>query len=489
MADLGSAYVNIVPKAEGISSKITGLLEPAAGPAGKKAGGTAGSSFMAGLKSVVTVAAVGKIIKDTFEAGANLEQSFGGLDTLYGDAAAGAKEYALAAAEAGISANEYAEQAVSFGAALKAAYGNDTTAAMEAANVAIMDMADNAAKMGTPLESIQQAYQGFARGQYQLLDNLKLGYGGTKTEMERLLAHAEELTGIKYDINNLGDVYSAIHEVQKELGLTGVAAFEAQTTLTGSFNALKASWTNVMAAMVTGVGLEEAMANLTNSVTNFASNVLRALGNVAPQVPTLIMGLLDAIISNAPNLIAGGIEMIAQLIVGFLQAIPGFIEKIPELFTRCLEAFFSLDWASIGRNIINGIIAGVTAAGSALYSSLRNLAYSALAAAKQALGIASPSKEFANQVGRWVPPGIAMGIEKNMSPLNTTIADVSHTMTADMARATLPGKVRPETNNTQNVRVQNHVEIEFNGSLAQLGRVLYPYIKAEEGRLGTALIK
>ena len=171
MADIGKAYVNITPKAENIKAEVEKILGDA-GLGGNKPGKQTGTNFLSGMRKVVTAAAVGKIVKDSFSAGADLQQSFGGLDTIYGDAAAAAKNYAFAAAEAGISANSYAEQAVSFGAALKAAYGGDTTAAMEAANVAIMDMTDNAAKMGTPLESIQQAYQGFARGQYQLLDNL-----------------------------------------------------------------------------------------------------------------------------------------------------------------------------------------------------------------------------------------------------------------------------------------------------------------------------
>ena len=177
MADLGTAYVNIVPKARDIEGQISKLLGSPSAAAGASAGGSVGSNMLSGMKKIVTAAAVGKIVKDAFSAGGDLQQSFGGLDTIYGDAAAAAKNYAFAAAEAGISANSYAEQAVSFGAALKAAYGGDTTAAMEAANLAIMDMTDNAAKMGTPIESIQQAYQGFARGQYQLLDNLNT-FGG-----------------------------------------------------------------------------------------------------------------------------------------------------------------------------------------------------------------------------------------------------------------------------------------------------------------------
>ena len=171
MPEIGKAYVNITPKAENIKKEVEALLGDA-GLGGTAPGKKTGSSFMSGMKGVITAAAVGKVIKDAFDAGGALEQSFGGLDTLYGEAAESAKAYAMTAAQAGISANSYAEQAVSFGAALKAAYGGDTTAAMEAANTAILDMADNAAKMGTPLESLQQAYQGFARGQYTLLDNL-----------------------------------------------------------------------------------------------------------------------------------------------------------------------------------------------------------------------------------------------------------------------------------------------------------------------------
>lgn len=172
MADLGTAYVNIVPKASGIEKKIGSLLGPGSEAGGRSGGAKAGKSFVDGLKSAAITVAVGKVIKDAFAAGGDLQQSFGGLDTIYGEASAAAKQYAMDAAQAGISANTYAEQAVSFGAALKAAYGGDTAAAMEAANLAILDMADNSAKMGTDIGSIQNAYQGFAKQNYTMLDNL-----------------------------------------------------------------------------------------------------------------------------------------------------------------------------------------------------------------------------------------------------------------------------------------------------------------------------
>lgn len=171
MADLGTAYVNIVPKAPGIESSVENLLNGGDGGA-EKAGAGWGKKILGGLAAAGIGTAAVNLVKGAFAAGGALEQSFGGLDTLYGDASAAAKQYAMNAAQAGISANEYAEQAVSFGAALKAAYGGDTAAAANAANTAILDMADNAAKMGTPLESLQNAYQGFAKGNYTMLDNL-----------------------------------------------------------------------------------------------------------------------------------------------------------------------------------------------------------------------------------------------------------------------------------------------------------------------------
>ena len=179
MADLGKAYVQIVPQAEGITGKIGAILSPESKKAGIKGGKEAGAGFVSSIKGTLAKLAIGAVVVKGFqsalEEGGKLQQSYGGLETIYGDAAEAAKKYAAEAATAGISANDYAEQAVSFGAALKQAFEGDTTKAVEAANTAIMDMTDNAAKMGTPIESVQQAYQGFAKGQYQLLDNLKLG--------------------------------------------------------------------------------------------------------------------------------------------------------------------------------------------------------------------------------------------------------------------------------------------------------------------------
>lgn len=436
---LGSAYINIVPKAPGIEGQIEGLLGGPAASAGGAAGGKAGSAMLGGLKKVFAVAAVGKVLKDAFEAGGDLQQSFGGLETIYGDAANQAKYFAKYAAQAGISANDYAEQAVSFGAALKQAYGGDTMAAVKAADAAIMDMADNSAKMGTDISSVQAAYQGFAKGQYQLLDNLKLGYGGTKTEMERLLKDAQALSGVKYDISNLGDVYNAIHVIQTELGLTGVAAQEAQTTLSGSFAAVKASWQNVLAALMTGEGLPAAIQNLTTSFSNFATNILTMLGNLAPQLPTLIIGLVNTIVEQAPAFLSAGIQLIGDLAVGLANALPNIIGQIPELFGKVVQAILSVDWAGVGSAIIRGIISGLQAAAGALWDSVKNLARSALDQIKSEMGIGSPSRVMADEVGRWIPPGIAVGIDENLSPLNASFAGLVNDMTSQFDRVTSSG--------------------------------------------------
>jgi len=417
--DLGNAYVNIVPRAPGIESKVEGLLSGgSAGAGAERAGLSLGKKLMGGIAALGIGAAIGETIKSAFEAGGALEQSFGGLDTIYGEASAAAKQFAMDAAQAGISANDYAEQAVSFGASLKQAFGGDTTAAVTAANTAIMDMADNAAKMGTPIENLQNAYQGFAKQNYTMLDNLKLGYGGTKQEMERLLADAEKFSGIHYDISNLGDVYQAIHVIQGELGLTGVAAEEASTTLQGSMNSVKASWENVMAALTTGEGLETAMDNLTKSVGAFADNVLRMLSELAPQLPGLILGLADVILDNAPEFIAAGVELIAQLAVGLIAGIPDLLAKIPEIFDRMRAAFAQYDWGEIGMNIVKGLINGLASAASGLWQSINNMAESAWQRAKNALGISSPSKVFADEVGQWIPAGMAEGIDENLEPVD-----------------------------------------------------------------------
>lgn len=242
------------------------------------------------------IQSLGSAIKGVFatalDEGAKLQQSFGGVDTLYTTAAESVKQYANAAASAGISANTYAEQAVSFGASLKQALGGDAVKAAQMADKAIMAMADNSAKMGTDIGSIQQTFQGFAKQNYTMLDNLKLGYGGTKQEMERLLKDASKLEkamGKKFDINNFADIVEAIDLVQQELGVAGVAAQEAQTTFSGSFAAMKASASNFLANLTLGEDIGPSLKALISSTSTFLlGNFLPMVGNIMRQLPQAI---------------------------------------------------------------------------------------------------------------------------------------------------------------------------------------------------------
>lgn len=376
MAEIGKAYVQIVPTAKGIKGEIAKELGGETASAGKSAGESFGSNLVGMVKKLIVAAGIGTVLKSAIEEGGKLQQSFGGLDTIYGEASSAAKEYAVQAAAAGISANDYAEQAVSFGASLKQAFGGDTTKAVEAANTAIMDMTDNAAKMGTPIESIQNAYSGFAKQNYTMLDNLKLGYGGTKSEMERLLADAEKLTGVHYDISNLGDVYDAIHAIQGDLGLTGVAAQEASETFSGSFGAMQASAANLLGSLALGEGVAPALTTFIQSVGTFLfNNLIPMIGNIIMSLPTVIstllttgipailesfMGMFESIkglfsaesvnsalevvngfLTQAPQMITAGTEFLMNLINGIGTQLPQIITKAGEVANRFLESFLT----------------------------------------------------------------------------------------------------------------------------------------------------
>lgn len=634
--ELGKAYVQIIPSAQGIS----GSIEKAIGGEATSAGKSAGLDLVGALKGAIAAAGIGVAIKETLDAGGALQQSFGGLDTIYGEASEAAKKYAYEAQQAGISANDYAEQAVSFGASLKQAFEGDTTKAVEAANTAIMDMADNAAKMGTPIENIQTAYQGFAKQNYTMLDNLKLGYGGTKTEMERLLADAEKISGVKYDISNLGDVYDAIHVIQGELGLTGVAAAEASGTFTGSMGAMQAAAQNLMANLALGMDITAPMQQLVgNAITFVVNNLIPMLVNIVQGIPTALLtayetsvalfqqggmdtisnvitgitqalpGLLESgaeivtnvlngvmeaipqlldgasemmngfiefiekdlpkllddgvkfvtnivngilqnlpqIISSAgqlmakfieavykafPQILAAGAELLVNIVQGIIQNLPeiakaaldvatqivttigenypqfiqsgietignlvkGLIDSIPDVISgigqvtsQALESFNGVDWASIGSNIISGIVSGISGAAGTLFSSLRGLAEDALGAAKKKLKIESPSKVFADEVGQWIPAGIAEGVEDNMGTLSKSIGSISSMATID--GATLSSAHRYGATLAQSTSGGNVVNMTIYGAKGQseteLAEIISRKINAQVNRRSAA---
>lgn len=358
--ELAKAYVQIVPSAEGIQGKITEALggEPAA--AGDAAGQSLGAQLVGTLKKVIAAAGIGKIISESINLGGALQQSLGGVETLFKDSADTVKAYAAQAYKTvGLSANDYMEQITSFAASLLSSVSQDTQAAADLANMAMVDMADNSNKMGSSMQDIQNAYQGFAKQNYTMLDNLKLGYGGTQAEMQRLLKDAEKISGVHYDLGNLADMYSAIHVIQKEMDITGTTAKEASTTLTGSFAAMKAAAENVLASWSTGADLTEPLQALADTAQTFlVDNLLPMIGNVLAGIPEIVYSLV-------PELLQTGTELLSSLAQGFTEGIPEFFSTaLPQLlaFTDQLRdnaASFVDAGLNLITQLLNGLIAGL----------------------------------------------------------------------------------------------------------------------------------
>ena len=359
--ELGKAYVQIIPSAKGIKGQIEGIIGGDVDNAGKTAGKSLGGKLVGAFSTVMASAAIGQTISKAFSEGAALQQSIGGVETLFKDNADTIKKYAAEAYKgAGLSANQYMELSTSFAASLLQSLNGDTKAAAEATNTAINDMADNSAKFGTSMESLQMAYAGFSKGQYTLLDNLKLGYGGTKTEMERLLADAQALTGVKYDINNLSDVYEAIHVIQGEIGLTGSAANEASETFSGSLNAMKAAATNLLGNLALGEDITPSLITLGETVWNFGVNnlmpmmwnIVKGLGGALKDAALQILGtdtsiafsVMDSITSKLPELLNKGVEIVTNIakipkLVGYLVGRSRFLTPYQQGFSICASCF------------------------------------------------------------------------------------------------------------------------------------------------------
>lgn len=358
--ELGKAYVQIVPSAQGIKSALTEMFDEETDGLGEQTGQSIGQELIGTLKKVIAAAGIGKIISDSINMGGALQQSLGGVETLFKDSADTVKEYAAQAYRTvGLSANDYMKQTTSFAASLLSSVSQDTNAAAQLANMAMVDMADNANKMGTDMQDIQNAYQGFAKQNYTMLDNLKLGYGGTQAEMQRLLNNATKISGVKYDLGNLADMYSAIHIIQQEMDITGTTAREAATTLTGSFAAMKAAAENVMGNWSTGADLTEPLQALADTAQTFlVDNLLPMIGNVLAGIPEIVYSLV-------PELLQTGTELLSSLAQGFTEGIPEFFSTaLPQLlaFTDQLRdnaASFVDAGLNLITQLLNGLIAGL----------------------------------------------------------------------------------------------------------------------------------
>ena len=369
------AYVQIVPSAEGIKGSITSALGGEASSAGSQLGGM----LSTGIKGAVVagVAGLGAIIGGALTEGGALQQSLGGVETLFKDSAG----QVIAAANeayrtAGVSANSYMEQVTSFSATLLQGLGGDTAAAASYADKAIVQMSDNANKMGTSMESIQYAYQGFAKDNYTMLDNLKLGYGGTQAEMARLindsgvLGDSIEVTAETVKDVPFSSIIDAIQVIQDNLGITGTTAKEAATTLTGSFASVKAALNNVLAGLALGQDLGPALNALSSTLSTFLSgNLIPALYNILSALPgalvtfisTLGPQLAAGLSTIVPQMMTTGAQMLQSLSAGLAQGIPNFLaQALPMLlqFTENLRANFS-NIVDAGIDLLLNFVQGI----------------------------------------------------------------------------------------------------------------------------------
>ena len=354
-----------------------------AGQAALQMGKVIGAGVTAGT------AAMGKLVSSAMSAYANYEQLEGGVQKLFGDDAQNlVMEYARNAYRtAGLSANEYMDTVTSFSASLISSLGKDTVAAAAYADLAITDMADNANTFGTSMEDIQNAYKGFSKQNYTMLDNLKLGYGGTQKEMERLLADASKLSGVKYKIENFSDIIEAIHVIQDNQGIAGTTAAEAEKTISGSVNAAKAAWKNLLSGLADGEqDIDQLVSNLSETVLTAAQkNIVPRLQTMAPrlvqavqtlvstlgpQLPGIINTILPGMVEAATTLITGLADVLPDLLGSIIDVLPNVVKQIggalKKLFPSLLKTFKSL----IGKIDFKGL---GTAIGSGLRSIVTNL--------------------------------------------------------------------------------------------------------------------
>ena len=347
-ATVANAYVQVIPSAKGIKQGVTDVIANE----GTAAGTGFGSKFAAGLKGVAStiakvvtvagtaaVAAGAAITKQAVDAYADYEQLTGGIETLYGEATSTVLANAQAAFKtAGLSANDYMETVMQFSGSLLQSVGGDTVRAAQMADMALQDMSDNANKMGVDMERLQDAYRGFARGNYTMLDNLSLGYGGTRSEMERLLKDAEAISGVHYDVENYADVVAAIHVIQDEMGITGTTAEEAASTISGSWGMLEASWSNLLVSIAGGgedldVAIEQTFESLMTWLGNLLPRVGEAVQGIIRAIPTVIETAWPVVKDTIIGLIAETFgEDAAESALSALDTIRGILERLGEKF-------------------------------------------------------------------------------------------------------------------------------------------------------------
>lgn len=474
------------------------------------------------------------------------EQLIGGVDTLFKESSKQVQQYANEAYKtAGLSANEYMETVTSFSASLLQSLGGDTAKAAAYADRAVTDMSDNANKMGTNMTSIQDAYQGFAKQNYTMLDNLKLGYGGTKTEMERLVAEAAAMTAEQEKLNvavdagdlSFGNIVNAISVVQEHLGIAGTTATEAATTIEGSAKAMKSAWQNLVTGMANeNLDLSALIENFVESIQTFlddnliprvqtmlprmvealtqligamtpyiapalqmllpvivqgisalVSGIVQALPAVVSAISDVIPMIVEQLVTLLPQITASGVEIIAALVSGIGKNLPALIPaavdaiielastlvanvdkivlaagdliggliqglfeslghliyRVPEIIAAIVAALMKgmVSIVEVGGDIVRGLWNGIKNMAGWLANKVKGWASDIVGWIKGSLGIHSPSKVFADEIGKFIPPGITVGVEKAMP---RALRDMGQELSA-LSNIPIPGSVTNTT--------------------------------------------
>lgn len=414
-----------------------------------------GDAIVSGIKAVAS--GIKSLISAAIEGYGEYEQLVGGVETLFGSSADTViKNAANAYKTAGLSANAYMETVTSFSASLLQSMGNDTEAAAKKADLALTDMSDNANKMGTDMQSIQNAYQGFAKQNYTMLDNLKLGYGGTKEEMQRLIDDANALNAAQgnytnYSIESYADIVDAIHTVQTEMGITGTTALEASTTVEGSISSMKAAYQN----FVTGLGDQNAdIGALTEELIQSAGNVAK---NVLPVIESVVKNIAETVreqgsdmitrfvayaTEKLPEVLKLGVQLIVSLVKGLAQNLPELLRGTLALVDTLISAFLDSlpDIIEVGKDIVRGLWEGIKAMASWIGEKVSGFVGDLVDGVKGVLGIHSPSRVFAG-IGQNMALGLGQGFERQMQSVSSGIQDAIPTPTVDTVYNAAAGMV------------------------------------------------
>lgn len=414
-----------------------------------------GNAIVSGVKAVAS--GIKSLISGAIEGYGEYEQLVGGVETLFGSSADTViKNAENAYKTAGLSANAYMETVTSFSASLLQSMGNDTEAAAKKADLALTDMSDNANKMGTDMKSIQNAYQGFAKQNYTMLDNLKLGYGGTKEEMQRLIDDANALNAAQgnytnYSIESYADIVDAIHTVQTEMGITGTTALEASTTVEGSISSMKAAYQN----FVTGLGDQNAdIGALTEELIQSAGNVAK---NVLPVIESVVKNIAETVREQGPDMITRfvayateklpevlklGVQLIVSLVKGLAQNLPELLRGTLALVDTLISAFLDSlpDIIEVGKDIVRGLWEGIKAMASWIGEKVSGFVGGLVDGVKGVLGIHSPSRVFAG-IGQNMALGLGQGFERQMQRVSSGIQDAIPTPTVDTVYNAAAGMV------------------------------------------------